>query len=526
MAQREIIGTVARPRVTTRGRRIGRRLWTALRSLAIFAVLALAAYRGTQFYRAQVAARAVPPVVPTTQAVKGNMAILLSGNGALEAEKTYVISNQQVDSKITSIVEDGVMVKSGDLLAHLDTNKIEKELADHQLAYDQAKAQIAKVEAENLLNVNNAATKTTKAQQDQQLLLTTNRAQIDQVASELKYNGAELGQAESQRKRKEGLAHERLIPTREADLAGLNVASKRLNVTQGEKKLTVQQHQERAAQAQGDMLISDAKFSEQSATNKAGEQLANARFNAESARQLLELSQLQLKWCTVRSNVAGLTMVARQWDESNGGLRPLRAGDNVFPMRRLMDIIDLARMRIVTNVSEMDISRVRAGQPVLIRPRSAPDTLLHGRVQSISSLARTGDVWRRNAIPGKKMFRMVVTVNENRPDLLRPGMTADYEVVEQRLAGVVTVPIQAVFRTSQGPAVFVKRGGRFHVRPVRTANRNDNRIVIARGLKGNEVIALERPPLELLDTGARKPARRAEQKHGPVQQLLNLLGTS
>jgi HlyD family secretion protein len=532
MAQREVVGNVARPRARSAGRVLGRRVWGAVRALAVLAVLALAAFRATQFYQAQVAARAVPPAVPTTQAVKGNLAILLAGNGTLEAEKTYVISNQQVEAKLINIVEDGVIVKPGDLLAQLDTTKIEKDLIQRQLAYDQAKAQIAKAEAENLLNLNNATTKTTKAQQDQELLLTTNRAQVDQVATELKYNNADLSQADRQRVRKEALAHERLIPTRDAELAQLTVASKKLNVTQGEKKLIVQQHQERAGQAQGDLLISDAKFSEQTAKNKAEEQVDNAHFNAESALQQLELTKLQMKWCTVNATVGGLAMVARQWDESSGGRRALRAGDNVFPLRRLMDIIDLSRMRIVASVSEIDISRVRVGQPVLIRPRSAPDALLHGRVQSISSLARVGDVWRRNAIPGKKMFRMVVTVTETRPDMLRPGMTADFEVVEQRLAGVVTVPIQAVFRTSQGPAVFVKRAGRFRVRPVKTGNRNDNRVVVVRGLKGNEVIALERPPMELLEisgTGpaaARKTSGQAERKGGPLQQLLNLLGTS
>jgi hypothetical protein len=62
--------------------------------------------------------------------------------------------------------------------------------------------------------------------------------------------------------------------------------------------------------------------------------------------------------------------------------------------------------------------------------------------------------------------------------------------------------------------------------------------VIARGLKGNEVIALQRPPLELVETGTRKPARQAdglppaERKGGPrgarthLQQLLDLFGAS
>jgi multidrug efflux pump subunit AcrA (membrane-fusion protein) len=170
-----------------------------------------------------------------------------------------------------------------------------------------------------------------------------------------------------------------------------------------------------------------------------------------------------------------------------------------------MDIIDLSRMQVSTDVSEIDIGRVKIGQEVLIRPRSAPDTLLHGRVESISSLARPGDVWRRGAIPGKKMFRMLIAVNESRPDLLRPGMTVDYEVVEQRLEDVVTVPIQAIQTTTRGPSVFVRRGEQFEVRPVKTGLRNDNRVVITQGLKGNEVIALRRPPLERILPPAARP---------------------
>jgi len=46
------------------------------------------------------------------------------------------------------------------------------------------------------------------------------------------------------------------------------------------------------------------------------------------------------------------------------------------------------------------------------------------------------------------------------------------------------------------------------------------------------VIALERPPMELLEisgsgpAAARKTRGQAERKAGPLQQLLNLLGTS
>jgi multidrug efflux pump subunit AcrA (membrane-fusion protein) len=487
-----------------------RRLWRMLRTLVVLAALALGAVYGTRIYRARMAKQVVPVTVPTAKVLKGDLAVLLAGNGVLEAEKTYVIANQQVMSKITKIVEDGALVKKGEVIVELDRTKIEKERAERQLAYDQAKAQIAKSEAENLLNLNNAATKTKKAKQEHALLVTTNRAQLDQVSSELTYNRADLGSAERQQKRKKALAAELLIPARDAELAELNVASKGLNVAQSEKKLSAQQFQEKASQAKGDLLISDAKFSEETTRIKAAEQIKNARFNADSAKQMLELSEMQLQWCTVVAPVSGLAVVAREWDGS-GGPRALRAGDNVYPMRRFMDIIDLSRMRIVTNVSEMDIGHVRKGMRVRIRPRSSPDTLLNGRVSALSRLARTGDVWRRNAIPGKKIFRMQITIDESRPNLLRPGMSADYEIVEQVLGGVVTVPIQAVFRTRQGPAVFVKQGSsQFRVRPVKTGTRNHNRIVITHGLKGNEEIALQRPPLSLIES-IKTPKKRTSQ---------------
>jgi multidrug resistance efflux pump len=499
-------------------RRLAAGSWRILRILALLGLLVWAGQRALQHYRAEVTAKTPLPTIPTARATRGSLALRLAGNGTLEAEKTYVVANQQVESQIVDIVEDGAMVKEGAVIVQLDTGKIEKEISTQLTSHEQALAQIAKADAEGKLQVANAAMKTRKAQEEQSLLAATNRSQIDQVSSELDFNRAELKQSERQRERKKGLASDRLIPVREAELAELQVAKGSLNVTQGERKLSLQEHQERASKTQGELLVSDARYSEQVARNKAEEQVENANFNAQSTARRLELLRLQRTWCTVRAPASGLTVLAREWDGGGGGQRPLRPGDTAFPSRRLMDIIDLTKMRVVTEVSEIDVSRVSVGQEVLIRPRSAPDTLLHGQVRSISSLARPGDVWRRNAIPGKKTFRMVIAVKESRPDLLRPGMTVDYEVVEKRLEGVVTVPIQAVQKSARGPAVFVRRGRQFVAKPVTTGLRNDNRVTITRGLKGGETIALQRPPLSLIQRpAAKKPAGSGPRptKSGP-----------
>jgi hypothetical protein len=150
------------------------------------------------------------------------------------------------------------------------------------------------------------------------------------------------------------------------------------------------------------------------------------------------------------------------------------------------------------------------GQPARVWPRSAPDKKLKGRVLSISKLARQGDTWRRGAIPGKRTFRVVLEVLESQPDLLRPGMTADFEIVQGEVSDVLRVPLQGLFKTSSGPSVFVKRGDRFLVRPVKIEGRNANFAAVVSGLKGGEEIALRRPPLELLGEPAARPKQRAD----------------
>src|SRR5205823_3034707 len=98
-------------------------------------------------------------------------------------------------------------------------------------------------------------------------------------------------------------------------------------------QLEVQERTSDISKSQGDMLLEDAKFSEESARNKARQQSENARFNELQARRMLEMSQLQLQWCTIKAPISGLAVVRREYDQSMGSDRPLRAGDQIYPMR-------------------------------------------------------------------------------------------------------------------------------------------------------------------------------------------------
>lgn len=505
-----------------------------LKSLLLLLLLASIGYKANAYYQYRKAAEAVPPRVQTVQARSGPLKITLTGSGLLKPLAFRVVGVQEVQSTLVSIVADGQMVKASQLVAQLDTAALVKDLHDRLTAYHTALATVASTQADVLLNLNNAQTKTKKAGQDQQLLVSTNRATTAEGVAQLNYNQSDLAEAQKQSRRQATLAKDQLVPAHDAEIADLNAQGKKVNVVQASKQLEVYQQTEKIGSAQGQMLIEDAQFGEQAAASKAREQVDNTKFNALQARRQLELTQDQIKWCTVAAPLSGLAVVHRQYDRSLDTDRPLLAGDQIYPSEPLMEIIDTSKMLVEADVGEIDIGHVRAGQAALLFPRAAPGVSLRARVKSVSEVAQSPPVWRSANLPGKKVFRVLLTVLDSRPKLLRPGMTADFELVEDAITGGVKVPIEAVFRREdrtrpaadhgkvtnavpghRGAAVFhlpptvaegvvyVRKEGRFWPRKVDLGARNDNDVLVTKGLKAGDVIAERLPPESLVGSAAR-----------------------
>lgn len=519
----------------------------SLKTVLLLCLLGSVAYKANAYYQYRKAAQAVPPHVKTVKARSGELRITLAGTGLLQALETRVVAVRELQSTIIRIIDDGTMVHAGQEVCQLDTTPIIKDLRDRQAAYDTAKAAVPKAEADAQLALTTAATKAKTARQQQELLLTTNSATTDQAHAQVNFNQSELKMSEKQKSRKDSLARDQLVPLHDVEVADLDVQSKKLNVTTASKQLEVQERTSDISKSQGEMLLEDARYSEESAKNKARQGLANAHYNELQARRMLELSQLQLQWCTIKAPISGLAVVRRDYDPSMGSDRPLRAGDQAYPMRRLMDIIDTSRMIVEASVGEIDIGHVSVGQAARVFPRAAPGTTLRAKVKSVSEVAQAPPVWRSNRLPGKKVFRVILSLLDSRPRLLRPGMTADFELVEDTVANGVRVPIQAVFpapaarsaapgnpasagranstphpapgtrvpaqRVNPAPVtgiVYVRKDGRFWPRSVALGKRNDNDVVITRGLKAGEWLAEEMPPASLVGPAVRKtPPNRA-----------------
>lgn len=198
-----------------------------------------------------------------------------------------------------------------------------------------------------------------------------------------------------------------------------------------------------------------------------------------AAEEAVQVARDQLAAMSLVAPVAGTALVAESW--SPGGKRKLQVGDTVWRGQALVTIPDLREMEAVLFVDEADIARVAVGQNVTIRLDAAPERLFRGKLAFVPPLAETLS-WSNPA----KVFRVVATLAETDPDLMRPGLRLKAEIEVAVHEQVVTVPLLAVVENEGRTWVELKNGER---REVTLGERNDARVIATGVDDGTELKA-------------------------------------
>jgi len=176
----------------------------------------------------------------------------------------------------------------------------------------------------------------------------------------------------------------------------------------------------------------------------------------------------------------------------------------------IMVIADLSAMEAQVNVDENDVVSVAVGQPAEIKVDAMPDVRFHGTVSEISSSANVAPT---GSAEQKTEFEVKIAVADA-PPALRPGMTAEAEIVSKTADNALSVPLQSVavrtldqlVKKGEKPeeaeagyrpdndgfveVVFRVDNGRAVASQVRTGIQSDDAIEILEGLsEGDEVVS-------------------------------------
>jgi len=145
------------------------------------------------------------------------------------------------------------------------------------------------------------------------------------------------------------------------------------------------------------------------------------------------------------------------------------------------ELPDLNDMISKTYVNEVDISKVRQGQPVEVRIDAFPDRQYSGRVIKVANIGE--QVRGYDA----KVFEVIVQVNET-DSVMRPAMTTSNEILTETYQDVVSVPLEALYADSLS-FVYKKDNNRIVRQEVLVGTANSDAIMIEHGIQpGDEVL--------------------------------------
>jgi RND family efflux transporter MFP subunit len=204
------------------------------------------------------------------------------------------------------------------------------------------------------------------------------------------------------------------------------------------------------------------------------------------------LDQIKLKLAAnaVYAPMDGLVVYANVGRPEDG--KKVEVGQTPYEGQPLMYLPDITSMQVETEVNEMDVEKVRTGQPVQITLDAVPDAVFHGTVSRVGSLAQH----RVSKVSGKrtgvKVFDVTVDVTDADPRL-RPGLSAQASILIDELKQVTYVPVEAIFNEEGKTIAYVRKGRRARKVVVDCGTGNDKYVIIRKGLERGDRVYLGQP---------------------------------
>lgn len=173
---------------------------------------------------------------------------------------------------------------------------------------------------------------------------------------------------------------------------------------------------------------------------------------------------------------------------------PVKIGDTAVKGTLMASVVSTDALYIEAFIDEADIAKVSKGQRVHVSMDAYPDRIFEGEVYMISPIVLGGKQEARTFEVRVKFKEKGITI--------KPGMSADVEIMVDSVKDKLVVPSQAIIERSGGKFVFVKRGSIARLTPVKTGLYNWNLTEIVSGLKEGDIVATN-PDTPGLEDGAR-----------------------
>jgi len=443
----------------------------------------------------------------TEPARMGPFLVTANIRGSLDSQGNAILtSSVEGSTTIISIVPEGTWVEEGEVVCVLDSAMLVDEAKQQEITVTNANA--AEAQAKEQLEV-------AKAQSESDIAAADLALQLAELDLE-KYIDGEFPKLENELKGNVALAKEEAIQSEETyeftkrlvkkgyknqnelEAARIQVDKTKLAVQKAEEELKVLQKYEQKrtiAELEANAKEFVRELERVRLTSKAAEVQAEqaylaAKKSAELEREKLEKLHRQIENCTLIAPQSGEVVYAnlsssRRRGGSDGPA--IEEGAEVRERQPIINLPDVTRMKVDSRVHESLIGSLQAGLPAKVRVDAYPDEYFKAKGASVSSVPMTGS-WPNFDLREYEV-EIHITDEVEKVKKLRPGLTAQIEVLVNSRQDVLQVPVQSVVGVGGKYFSFVLKQDGPERRELKIGEANETDIEIIDGVaEGEEVI--------------------------------------
>jgi HlyD family secretion protein len=392
---------------------------------------------------------------------RGDITLSVSGNGKIQTSREARLTFGSAGKVSNILVKEGDKVKTGDVLARLDTTSLELALKQAQMSLTQAEgtllqAQLAQRGAENTLdNLKNSGNSLKLALLNAQITRDTAKislnagvAAVDFTAADAELNAAKTWYEYVNKKLGE------VTTNVDSWLLAFDVAKERLDVAQAaydnalsgydsnqvnlkKKQLEAAELSVLMAQKNIDDLGKNVAIQELQVASSA-QTVKQTQQAVELARQSVADAQKQLNEASVTAPFDGVVAAVLV---KEGDMIP---APSMVPTTVIQLIVPNS-LELVIEVDEIDIPSVKLAQEAVVEIDALPDAVIKGRVNAIYPvpLEQGGIVLYK--------VKISLEVPENSGTMI--GMSASADIIAQKHGNVLIVSSRAITTNSQKQSV-------------------------------------------------------------------------
>ncbi len=414
---------------------------------------------------------------------RGDLIVTVTEEGVLESsDNTEIRCKVRGQSVITWVIESGTHVEPGDELVRLDALAIEDAIAE-RTKYAHWSRSSAERSAADVVRSELAISEYLEGRY---------RTELMGLEKDLTIAKSNRLTAQNLLAHAETMAQRGYVSDLDVEEATADRIRAELNVEVTKKQMEVLQQYTKA------MELETLKGNLNEARARHAADVERAKMD--EARRVLAVEEFG--YCAMKAERSGLVIhpSAARWKKGP----EIEEGATVYKNQVLLLMPNLNKMQVKIGIHESLIDRIKPGLGARIK---LPDKTLEGEITSVAEVTAPAGWWTGSVVKYDTVIELP-SVPE-----LRPGMSADVEVIIERHENVLTIPVNAVLQTAGGTFCWVKAAdGTIQRRTLQLGDTDDESVVVKTGLQEGDVVWLD--PLTTIDeaqTMALTPFDKATQ---------------